>query len=237
MTCNRRLNSKTYRIIGWVLTALWILCFFARLLFNPNLVLAAVGGQMVIAVVLTVLNICFRKEKRWGLWLVNGLQLASAAVQLLIVLSLFSMLHGGPEVRKDAAQLDLSGVDISKISEYDSHDNFLGDGIGMKVYGVDPEIAELRMQNSEGWHSLPLDQTTQKLAYGNEDETPYLIDSEGRTLVPEVQNGYWYFIDRHSQCKPGQQHNTNVLNRASLNFTLAIYNADTERLYVLDMDT
>ena len=237
MTRNRSKNPQLYPVIGWVLTGLWALCFFGVFIQNANVVLGALSIQTLIAVVLLVLNICFRKEKRWGLWIVNALQLAGGAVQLLLALSVYFLFYGGPDVRKDAARLNLSGVGIYKISKYDDHDDFFGDGIRMKVYGVEPEKAELQMQNSEGWHSLPLDENAQRMVYGNENSGPYLVDSEGRTLAPEVQNGYWYFKDRHSQCAPGQQYNTDVLNRASVNFTLAIYNTQTERLYLLDMDT
>ena len=61
---------------------------------------------------------------------------------------------------------------------------------------------------------------------------PYLTDGEGDPLVPEIRAGFYRLIDRHAQA--GE---TDLLGRASLNFTLALYDTDTDTLYYFEMDT
>ena len=73
------------------------------------------------------------------------------------------------------------------------------------------------------------------LVYGISEDTvsigPFLTDADGTPLVPEIQTGYYRLLDR--------QHNkeTPLLERFSFNFTLALYDTDTDRLYVCELDT
>ena len=50
--------------------------------------------------------------------------------------------------------------------------------------------------------------------------------------IPEIRAGFYRLIDRHAQA--GE---TDLLGRASLNFTLALYDTDTDTLYYFEMDT
>ena len=61
---------------------------------------------------------------------------------------------------------------------------------------------------------------------------PYLTDEEGDLLVPEIREGWYRLIDRHAEAGK-----TDLLSRASLNFTLALYDTDTDTLYYFEMDT
>ena len=91
------------------------------------------------------------------------------------------------------------------------------------------------------WTPLPLDETAQALAYGVTREDggevfsagPYLTDDSGDPLLPGIANGFYRLIDRHSDAGDGQ----NLLERASLNVTLAVYDADSDTLYFCEMDT
>lgn len=223
------------RAVSWVLAGLWVAALFAPVLFL-DYALAAVGCQVGLTVAMTGLNIYFRKEKRLVFWLINAFQLVVTALYLLFALSLWQIVTGGRAARRDAKQLGFSSASINKLSEYDSHDDFLGDGIGMRVYGLKKEEGLAVIKNAEGWREFPLDKNAYRLVYGNVEQPPYLRDSEGRTLAPYLTNGYWFFEDR--QVKQEQpEYSTDVLSRHSLNFTLALYNPVTERLYVLDMDT
>lgn len=47
------------------------------------------------------------------------------------------------------------------------------------------------------------------------------------SLLPGIANGFYRLIDRHSDAGDGQ----NLLERASLNVTLAVYDADSDTLY------
>ena len=51
-----------------------------------------------------------------------------------------------------------------------------------------------------------------------------------------LKEGYYFIYDRHSESTEPFD-STEILERASLNFTAAIYDADTDRLYYVEVDT
>ena len=102
------------------------------------------------------------------------------------------------------------------------------------------QVADAIAANA-AWTPLPLDETAQHwpMASPREDggevfsAGPYLTDDSGDPLLPGIANGFYRLIDRHSDAGDGQ----NLLERASLNVTLAVYDADSDTLYFCEMDT
>lgn len=167
---------------------------------------------------------------------------------LTFVLSTFLILNSltacAPKSSQDivskALDLDVSGG--SEISYLDTHSGN-GDGISCIVLGFQDDALLEQIKENDDWSSLPLDQTTQALVYGISGETdqtsyqigPYLSDNEGNSLVPEVENGYYFLLDR--QAEEGQATGADILNRGSFNFTFGLYDTDTNTLYFCELDT
>ena len=139
--------------------------------------------------------------------------------------------------------LDLSGCEV--VSSWDDHGGFHGDGTAFAELKCSGSGVLDQIQGDGDWKAFPLDRTARALVYGVTEQTgteetgimvyqtgPYLTDGEGDPLVPEIQAGWYRLIDRHAQA--GE---TELLGRASLNFTLALYDADTDTLYFCEMDT
>ena len=114
----------------------------------------------------------------------------------------------------------------------------------MQLQFSDGEVLE-QIEESGDWEAFPLDRTAQALVYGVTEETgteetgitvfqtgPYLNDSDGNLLVPEIREGYYRLIDRHAQA--GE---SDILDRHSFNFTLALYDTETDTLYFCELDT
>lgn len=136
------------------------------------------------------------------------------------------------------------GVDISSgtISVHtDDHGGFHGDGmLYMEVQFSDDAVCT-EIQNNTSWQTLPLSENLSILTYGRFTEgltviSPYISDEDGNSLIPKITNGYYFFLDRHSESSDPTD-DTNVLNRGSYNFTLAIYDSDTKTLYYVEFDT
>ena len=102
-----------------------------------------------------------------------------------------------------------------------------------------------QIEESGDWEAFPLDRTAQVLVYGVTEEFgteetgitvfqdgPYLVDSDGDPLVSEIREGYYQLIDRHAEA--GQ---SDILDRHSFNFTLALYDTETDTLYFCELDT
>lgn len=122
---------------------------------------------------------------------------------------------------------DLTGGEI--VQEKDTHSGFHGDGSYYLELSFEQETADALAQtlsSAEGWQSCPLSETAKTLLGYLSDELP---------AVPECENGYWKLIDRFQGDE--QEQSTPLLDRASINMSLAVYNADTARLYYVELDT
>ena len=148
-------------------------------------------------------------------------------------------------------------VDVSKgtiVSEMDNHGGFHGDGqTYIEIRFADTECLNA-IQSSAAWKPLPLTQNGMALLYGVEmdlgtigppphDEEmgvgmvgPMLHGEDNKPLVPPVENGYYCFVDRASESTDPKD-DTDVLRRYSYNFTMAIYDTDTNTLYYAELDT
>lgn len=128
------------------------------------------------------------------------------------------------------------GVDISaavRRVEYDSHGGFHGDGrtyLELSFDVVAGETLEGEIQKSGQWKALPLSENLRRLA---ENAMPHEGDYTSPTAVAR---GYYRFIDRHSE-STNPQDDAGVLNRASCNYALAVYDAQRGALYYVALDT
>lgn len=137
-----------------------------------------------------------------------------------------------------------TGVDLAS-AEYanhtDTHGGFHGDGITIVTISAPSESVLAQIQNNTHWHPLPFTGNLTAILYGIQTDNgsigPYItVDDTRNPAVPEITNGYYFFLDRHSQSTVPHD-DTNVLSRASFNLTLAVYDCDTETLYYLEFDT
>lgn len=143
----------------------------------------------------------------------------------------------GPQETQNIISNDL-GIDVSsgnEISNSDTHGGFHGDGTTYIALSFSDNNVLDQIKASAQWEYFPLDRTVKTLIYGISDETsgigPFLNDGNGNPLVPEIRNGYYLLIDRHT----GK--GTDILNRGSFNFTLGLYDTDTDTLYYCKLDT
>lgn len=138
-----------------------------------------------------------------------------------------------------AAQEEIFGLspqDFTVVAESDSHGGFLGDGL----YVLTLDCAQNRdkaLATVSTWKTLPLSENLQLMLYGGErNGTIYGYDLAQEAGISQIDNGWYRFEDRHDQSKDPADA-TALFNRFSYNFSLAIYDADADRLYYLEFDT
>ena len=167
----------------------------------------------------------------------------AAALALLLSACGVGSARGVLDEIAGALELDLSGCEV--VSSRDDHGGFHGDGTAFAELNCSGGGVLDQIMEDSGWKAFPLDRTARALVYGVTEQTgteetgimvyqtgPYLTDEEGDPLIPEIRAGFYRLIDRHAQA--GE---TDLLGRASLNFTLALYDTDTNTLYFCEMDT
>lgn len=139
-----------------------------------------------------------------------------------------------------ALGLDLSAGSLS--SSVDTHGGFHGDGIEFTEVTFSDNALQQQLEQSAVWMPLPLPEPLNIIVYGAYTQDghagPYLCkpDAAGEPLLPFIDNGFYYFEDRHEQSTAPYDAN-DVLKRSSFNFTLAIYDADAKTLYFCKFDT
>ncbi|MDP4119716.1 MAG: hypothetical protein Q8876_01485 [Bacillota bacterium] len=115
-----------------------------------------------------------------------------------------------------------------------THSGFLGDGtyfakITFSAVEIKPFLEKIKANK---WQPLPLKKDIDALLYGGTINGIEYADFLAKEVgMPKVKNGYWTFVDRNTE------KSTELLERYSYNFDLAIFDTDTNTLYVYQLDT
>ena len=125
-------------------------------------------------------------------------------------------------------------IDISKcnilIDNSDSP-SFNGDG----EYFVKADCSndnENMLNQIRFWNELPLPEDVRLIMYGGEKNgRTYSYDLADKAGMPEIKNGVYLFDDRHIQS------DKDFLDRASYNFTVALYDKDLDTFYYYEYDS
>ncbi len=128
--------------------------------------------------------------------------------------------------------------------KYDSHGGFHGDGTSFYEFNFDDDSQVNAIKNSDKWKPFPLTDNLTDIVWGVQTDDRYELPLVTRDndyehpLFPKVESGYWFFRDRHSDATDPND-DTHVLDesRCSYNFTVAIYDTDTDHLYYAEFDT
>ena len=141
---------------------------------------------------------------------------------------------------------DTLGIDLSSstiLQSMDSHGGFHGDGdtyIKMAFPDDESKVLVEGIENNKGWKKLPLTDNLYIAVYGEKSESgmfgPLVKDENGDRYFPWISNGYYFFLDRHSE-STDEKDDTELFNRMSFNFTIAIYDIDNNTLHYYKLDT
>lgn len=141
----------------------------------------------------------------------------------------------------DALNLDLSAGTV--ISNQDSHGGWLGDGetiVSIHFPKEDGQRLLVQIMKDPAWRPLPLTDNLSTIVYGrtagNARWNPVFTDENGDPFLPPIKNGFFFFLDRHSQ-NTDSLDDSSLFSQGSFNFTLAIYDMDSHTLYYFELDT
>ena len=124
--------------------------------------------------------------------------------------------------------IDLMNDGTTLLHETDTI-GWFGDGYILSEFQCNDGDVLKEIMNSEHWKSLPLSENMHRFFY---EDYHFFND----LAIPVIEEGYYFFYDRHDQTKDPYD-DTDLYNRASFNFTFAIYNLKQDRLYVCKFNT
>ena len=120
----------------------------------------------------------------------------------------------------------------AKLEYIDTHGGFHGDGETFaKVYLTEKQSEKVKknIENNENWKRLPMSENLQN------DVGQYLT---AKMNMPSIENGYWFFLDRNSEAYNKYDENEMYKEkRYSSNFSVAVFDIDTNILYYHETDT
>lgn len=122
------------------------------------------------------------------------------------------------------------------LESYDTHGGFQGDGEFYAVVQLNKmqlKQVEADIANNKSWNRMSLSKYLSEGSSWFTEEKH--IDKKRKYEMPvNTENGYYYFQDRHNE--PDKE-KMPFWDRGSFNFTIAILDINTGRLYVYLMDT
>ena len=119
---------------------------------------------------------------------------------------------------------------FAKIEEKDTHGGFHGDGEALiKVYFSYKQAEKFirKIDKNIHWNKLPMKDILQTCINNNTTD---------EISVPIIENGYWFFLDRHSKAT-NKYNYYDMFDRASSNYSIAIFVIDSNVLYIYSLDT
>lgn len=129
-----------------------------------------------------------------------------------------------------------SKKDFAVVEEQDTHGGFLGDGSYYLILDCSNNT-EAALEIVDSWNSLPLSENLGLIMFGGEKSgVSYGYNLSEEAHIPEIENGYYCFRDRHSEAKDSSN-DSELFSRASFNFSLAMYDSDTNIFYYFEFDT
>ncbi len=128
------------------------------------------------------------------------------------------------------------GVDISSCSiliDNDTHGGLLGDG----DYFAKAKCSDDFIKQLDSWQELPLSRNLDLIMYGGyKDRAYYSYELALDMGIPEIKNGYYLFIDRSDEATDIHS-DEDLFDRYSFNFTIVLYDTDTNYFYYYEFDT
>ncbi len=156
----------------------------------------------------------------------------------MFIILLISYISSQSISRRISNSLGIKTPIYAKIEYEDSHGGFHGDGDTLaKVYLNGKSAEEVIIEIKDKWKLLPLSENLNLMMYGGiKDNMEYSYNLADKLKIPRIENGYWYFIDRHSK-STDTYNDADLFERNSFNFTLALYDLDINILYYIEFDT
>ncbi|MBO4898272.1 MAG: hypothetical protein J5590_08250 [Clostridia bacterium] len=211
-------------LLGCFFTALWLVTAVIEHAHILEIILASLGFFIGASYIATYVCSLVKTKKAGKITPKSFLPLAHCVVAAIY---LFSLVPAGNYLSDLRQDFGFNKSKFTVIEEKDTHGGFLGDG----EYYLKLDCSKKRekaLDIVKDWNSLPLPEELAGFTCKEE--------KDGENKIPEVKHGYYKFKDRHSE-STNPSDSSEMADRHSYNFTLAVYDADNDTLYYYKLDT
>lgn len=128
--------------------------------------------------------------------------------------------------------------DSTIIRNEDTHGGFHGDGDYFGEIQLTEEGSKefiISIEETGQWSKEPLSDGINHLLFGGEYNGPG-VNSMQDVIPNNITNAIYFVRDRFAETYP-EDAETNMLERGAYNFTIAVFDLDTNKLYIYEMDT
>lgn len=132
-------------------------------------------------------------------------------------------------------QINIDITDCIVLRDNDSHNIF---GIGETIIEANCKYDKENIEKQiKDYNKLPLSENLQYIMYQEEkkDENEELYQLAKNNKIPEIKDGYYYFINRYNK-RELKYDDKDIFEDISLKFTLVLYDSSTNILYYYEYD-
>lgn len=132
---------------------------------------------------------------------------------------------------------EFDSSDYIILEENDTHGGFHGDGSYYLILDCSQNVDEAR-SIVENWADLPFSENLHLVMFGGEkDGINYGYNFAEEAHLPAIENGVYKFVDRYHGYLKNRNDDSELPNRYSFNFSVAVYDLDSDILYYFEVDT
>lgn len=220
-------------ILGSLISLLWLFRSIMAAAPFLEVVVSLVGVVIAATYIVTYI---FSLNQTWKNSRLSFETFFPAVHCLIACLFLLSLNPVGRYISDTYEYFGFAKKDFSVIEELDTHGGFHGDGFYYLILDCS-ENKQVALENVSRWEPLPLSENLALIMYGgHKDGMWHGYNLAEEANIPAIENGYYIFKDRHSD-SGGSADDSELFNRQSFNFSLAIYDSDADIMYYFEFDT
>lgn len=220
-------------IAGFGMCFIWFLASLTKGATFIEIITALLGVIVGSTYLVTYILSLTKTWKEKKLSIKTFLPIAHCLLAFLFLLSLKPITN---YISETTEYFGFAKKDFSVVEELDTHGGFHGDGSYYLILDCANNKEEV-LKIVKDWKKLPLSENLNLIMYGGEkDGVTYGYELAEEAHIPKIENGYYIFKDRSSE-SIDTTNDSELFDRCSFNFSIAIYDCDAEKMYYFEFDT
>ena len=220
-------------LLGSFMSFVWFLASLVKERSVVEIIVSLLGTAIGLIYLCTYI---FALKKTWKEQRITSKTFVPIAHCILALVFLLCLKPASNYIDKTTQYFGLVKKDFYVVEESDTHGGFHGDGSYCLILDC-ADNREKALETVKNWNKMPLPENLNIIMYGGKrNDIEYGYKLAEKAHIPKIKNGYYMFEDRHSESKDSTD-DSEIFDRYSFNFSIAIYDTDYDKMYYLAFDT